>query len=65
MEWLLLLAPLSMLGLLCAAIAGAGPMHFDPMSPDEELEMFMRDGMTREEAIALQDELQDWANRAR
>lgn len=54
MKWLLALIPIAMSGLLLAAIAGAGPVQYDPMDPDEEREWLRKQGLTESEIDDIQ-----------
>lgn len=53
-EYLLLLIPLAVLGLLGMAIAGAGPVQHEPMDPDEEREWLRKQGLCDSEIDDIQ-----------
>ncbi len=54
MKWLLALIPLGMIGLLLAAIAGAGPVQHEPMGLDDEREWLRKQGLTESEIDDIQ-----------
>jgi len=54
MEWLVVLIPISMLGMIMLALSAAGKDQYTPMTFDEEVEWLIRDyGLDREYAEEL------------